>query len=343
MITYIIRRLLLLPVVLLGVTLLIFTMIQFLSPMERLVTYINSPEALRHMDLDALIAKYHLDDPAPLMYWRWLKNLFTGNLGWSESSNMTVVEAIKARFPATLELTLFSFIPVVLGGIWLGTKSAVNHNNPVDHGTRVFAIVGYALPSFVFGLLVLMIFYGVLKWLPPGRLSLDIEQIVMSDSFNRYTGMNTIDAILNWRWDVFLDAIRHLIAPTITLSYLWWAFILRITRSSMLDVMNQDYVRTARAKGLAENVVIKKHARRNALIPVTTVAGMMVMGLLGGVMITETVFDYKGLGLLTASAAQQIDVPMVIGVAMFYAALLVIINLVVDLLYAIIDPRVRLE
>lgn len=340
---YIFRRFLMLPLVVLGVTLLLFVMMQFLSPTQRLVTYINSPESLRHMNLDALIHKYHLDDPLPIMYGRWLKNLASGNLGWSQSSSMTVAEAIRTRFPATLELAIFAFIPVVLGGIWLGTKSAVHHNGAIDHSTRVFAIIGYALPSFVFGLIVLMIGYGVLNWFPPGRLSLWAEQVVNSKDFVRYTGLNTVDAIANWRWDILLDSLRHLIAPTVTLSYLWWAFILRITRSSMLDVMGQDYVRTARAKGLEEGVVIRKHARRNALIPVATVGGMMVMGLLSGVVITETVFDYKGVGLLAATAAQQIDVPMVIGIAVFYAVLLVIINLIVDLLYAIIDPRVRLE
>lgn len=343
MINYILRRFLMLPVVIIGVTLLLFIMIQFLSPTQRLVTYLSNPESLQHIDLDVLIRKYNLDDPLPTMYVRWINNLLHGNLGWSQSSQMAVTEAIRARFPATLELSIFAFIPVVLGGIWLGTLSAVHRNGVIDHATRVFAIVGYALPSFVFGLIVLMIGYGVLNWFPPGRLSLWAEQAVNSADFIRHTGMNTVDGIVNGRWDISVDSLRHLVAPTVTLSYLWWAFILRITRSSMLDVMSQDYVRTARAKGLEERVVIKKHARRNALIPVTTVAGMMVMGLLSGVMITETVFDYKGLGLLAAHAAQQIDVPMVIGIAVFYAVLLVILNLVVDLLYAVIDPRVRLE
>jgi peptide/nickel transport system permease protein len=155
--------------------------------------------------------------------------------------------------------------------------------------------------------------------------------------------MHTIDSLLNLRFDIFWDALRHIIAPVFTLACLWWAFMLRITRSSMLDVLNQDYVRTARAKGLAENVVIKKHALGNALIPVTTVAGNMLLGLLGGVMIVETVFNYPGLGLLTSTAATRLDVPCVVGVALFYAIILVLVNLVVDLLYSVIDPRVRLE
>lgn len=343
MLSYIGRRLLFLPLVLFGVTLFIFIAMSFLSPYQLVSSYIKSPDELKNQSLDDLVKKYQLDDPAHIKYFRWLGNVLRGNLGYSRSANMHVVDAIKARFPATLELTLFAIIPVVLGGIWLGSLSAIHHNSPVDHATRVFAIIGWSLPSFVFGIILLMYFYGVLGWFPPGRLSTWADMVVLSEGFTRYTGMNTLDAILNRRWDVFWDAIRHLVAPTISLSYLWWAFILRITRSSMLDVLNKDYVRTARAKGLPENMVIRRHVRRNAMIPVATVAGFMVLGMLGGLTITETVFDYKGLGLLTATAAQQLDYTCVLGTTMFYGVILVVSNLVVDVLYALIDPRVRLD
>lgn len=343
MLTYIARRLLFLPLVLFGVTVFVFIAMSFLSPYQLVSSYIKSPEELKNQSLDDLVKKYRLDDPAYVKYFRWLGNVLRGNLGYSRSANMYVAEAIKARFPATLELTLFAVIPVVLGGIWLGSLAAMHHNKPIDHVTRVFAIIGWSLPSFVFGIVLLMYFYGVLGWFPPGRLSTWADQIVLSSSFVRYTGMNTVDAILNGEWRVFWDAVRHLVAPTISLAYLWWAFILRITRSSMLDVFNKDYVRTARAKGLAENLVIRRHVRRNALIPVATVAGLMVLGMLGGLTITETVFDYKGLGLLTATAAQQLDYTCVVGTTLFYGLILVVINLVVDIMYAMIDPRVRLE
>ncbi|MCR4426481.1 MAG: ABC transporter permease [Firmicutes bacterium] len=343
MLTYIARRLLFLPVVLIGVTLLVFVAMSFLSPYQLVSAYIKSPEELKNQNLDALVRKYGLNDPIHIRYFRWLGNLLRGDLGYSQSANMFVLQAIKARFPATLELALFSFIPVVLGGIWLGTISAMHHNRFLDHATRIFAIIGWSLPSFVGGLIMLMYFYGVLGWFPPGRLSTWAYQIVLSPEFRQYTGMHTVDAILNWNWRVFWDAVRHLIAPTITLAYLWWAFILRITRSSMLDVLNKDYVRTARAKGLRERLVISRHVRRNAMIPVATVAGLMVLGLLGGMAITETVFDFKGIGLLTTTAAQQLDYTMVLGSTLFYGVLLVAANLIVDVMYAIIDPRVRLE
>ncbi|MEW6226870.1 MAG: ABC transporter permease [Bacillota bacterium] len=343
MLSYIARRLLFLPVVLFGVTALIFVATSFLSPYQLVSSYIRSPEELKNQSLDDLVKKYHLADPAYVKYFRWLNNVLHGNLGYSKSASMYVLDAIKIRFPATLELTLFAVIPVVLGGIWLGSISAMHHNDYVDHATRIFAIIGWSLPTFVFGLIVLMYFYGVLGWFPPGRLSTWANEIVLAKSFVHYTGLNTIDGILNGQWAVTWDAIRHLIAPTITLAYLWWAFILRITRSSMLDVLNKDYVRTARAKGLPEGVVVRRHVRRNALIPVVTVAGIMVLGLLGGLVITETVFDYKGIGLLAATAAQQLDYTCVVGTTLFYGLILVLVNLVVDVLYAWIDPRVRLE
>jgi peptide/nickel transport system permease protein len=345
MLNYIIRRLLFLPIVLLAVTFCIFLTTAFLSPYQMLSAYVDSPDELRRYrgNLDVLVEKYGLDEPFHVRYWSWLKKVVRGDLGYSESANMLVAEALSKRLPGTLELALFAVIPVVVGGVLLGQISAMHHNKPVDHGVRIFAIVGWSLPDFVFGLIFLMYFYGVLRWFPPGRLSVWADQIVFSSSFVRYTGLNTIDAILNGEWAVLWDALRHMVGPVITLAYLWWAFILRITRSSMLDVLNKDYVRTARAKGLPEGKVISRHVTRNAMIPVATVAGMMVIGLLGGVVIVETVFDFKGIGLLMAQGAQQLDYTLVLGTTLFFGMLLVVGNLVVDVLYAVIDPRVRLE
>ena len=343
MLNYIIRRLLMLPVVLFGITLLMFMLISTLGPWARLSTYVPSPEAEKRIDLNAMIKKYHLDDPPVKMYTRWVGNLVHGNLGWSQSAHMSVVDAIKQRYAATLELALFAMIPVIFGGVLLGVISAVHHNDPIDHTTRIFAIVGWSLPDFVLGLLVLMVFYGVLGWFPPGRVSSWASLAMMMPDYHSYTGMYLLDSMLNNRWDITLDALRHLVGPVITLAVLLWAFMLRITRSSMMDVLNQDYIRTARAKGLDEKVVINKHALRNALIPVTTVGGIMLIGLMSGVFIVETVFNFPGLGMLGSTAATALDVPMVIGEMMLIATILVLVNLLVDILYTVIDPRVQLE
>jgi len=343
MLSYIIRRMLLLPVILFGVTFLIFCVFSLLSPMERLATYVRDPNTLKSsQSVERLIAKYHLDEPFPLGYINWLERMVHLDLGWSQTANQPVSDAIKQRFPATLELVLYSIIPVILIGIWLGVISAVHHNDMLDQTIRVTAIIGWSLPTFIFGLFVLFIFYGILGWFPPGRLSAWAQDIVYTGHFNSYTHLITIDALLNGNIPIFLDALRHLIAPIITLSYISWAFLLRITRSSMLDTLQKDYIRTARAKGVDEHTVIHLHAKRNALIPVTTIAGMMIIQMMGGVMITETVFSYPGLGFWAAQSAQQLDYGTVISFALLFSTIMVIGNLVVDLSYALIDPRIRL-
>ena len=345
MLTYILRRLFMLPIVLIGVTILIFALLQLLSPFSRLAMFITDPSQLKQgpEQLQMMVEALGLDDPIPVQYWRWLKQVFHGDLGWSESARQPVMSALKSRLPGTLELALLAVIPVIFGGIWLGKLTAVYQNRPFDHIGRVVAIVGWSFPTFVFGLLAIMIFYGVLGWFPPGRISIGALRIITSDEFTSYTGMYTIDGILNGNWYVVGDALRHLIMPVISLAYLSWAMIMRVMRSSMLEAMRQDYVTTARAKGLAERVVINKHAKRNALLPVTTIAGTMFAGLMGGVVITETVFNRPGLGRFAASAATQLDIPSVLGFALFNGIVFVLMNLIVDVLYAYFDPRVRLE
>jgi len=223
-------------------------------------------------------------------------------------------------------------------------KAAVYQNTFIDNVARVFAIVGWSFPTFVFGLLALMIFYAKLPWLPAGRLSEQfIQELASGNSIIRYTGMNTIDGLLNGRLDFFWDALRHLILPVITLSYLSWALILRVMRSSMLETLRQEYVTVARAKGLTEKEVINKHAKRNALIPIATIGGLTIIGFLNGVVITETVFNYRGLGYWTADAAIHLDIITVLGLSLFHGVLLIVGNLIVDLIYVAIDPRVRLE
>lgn len=342
MLRYIIRRLLILPIVIFGLSVLIFGMLQLLDPVERAALYVTSipktPEALQ-----AIIEKYGLDQPIYVQYGNWIKDVAHGNLGWSKTAQMPVLKAIATYFPATLELAIWSFVPIIFIGTWLGVQAAVHHDSIIDHAARVFSIIGYSFPTFVFGLLVLMFFYANLQWFPPGRLSDWASAIVYSPQFHRYTGMNTFDALLNLRINIFLDAIRHLFLPALTLAYVDWALILRVTRSSVLNVVQQDYVRTARAKGMAEERVINRHILPNALIPVATVGGLLLVGLLNGVVITETVFNYHGMGLFAATAALNFDAVSVLGIALLAGSLLVFANLAVDILYSYLDPRIRLD
>jgi peptide/nickel transport system permease protein len=351
--TYIIRRLIQLPITILGVTLMIFAMLQLLTPVERSALYVQS---IPHHDgaIDAIIRKYGLDDPFYMQYWRWLVGhkdpttgemvggVLRGDLGYSRTGRQMVKDLIAQRLPATLELALWSAFPIIGIGIWLGVVSAIHHNKLIDQVVRVFVTIGWSFPTFVFGLLVLLIFYAKLKWFPPGRLSDEFTVVVMSDEFHRYTHMNTIDGLLNFRLDVFWDALRHLILPIITLSYVIWARILRVTRSSMLETLRQDYITTARSKGLTEKVVIYRHAFRNALLPVVTIGGMMIVGMLNGVVVTEVIFNYPGMGSAAARAGSSLDALAVLGFVLFGGIVLTTANLVVDILYAFLDPRIRL-
>ena len=354
MITYIIRRLLLVPVLLFGVTVLIFGMLQFLSPVERSALYVRDIPKNENA-INGIIKQYGLDKPLYEQYWRWLVGrtdtvtgkrtggILFGDFGYSRTASTTVINLIATRFPNTLDLTLWAVAPVILVGIWLGVQAAVHQNGFIDQAARIFSIIGTSFPTFVFGLLMLMIFYANLQWFPPGKISDWASQIVYSNSFHHYTSLLSIDALLNGRLDIFWDAMRHMLMPILTLSYISWATFVRVTRSSMLETLRMEYVTTARAKGLREKDVINKHARPNAMLPVVTLAGFQVIGLLGGVVITETVFNYPGIGQAAANAAAQLDVVTVLGFALFNGLILILANLVVDVLYAVIDPRVRLS
>lgn len=354
MLTYIIRRLLMVPLLLFGVTVLIFAMLQFLSPIERSALYVRDIPKNDKM-VEGIIKRYKLDRPLYEQYWIWLVGsvdpnsgernggILFGDFGYSRTGSETVANLIANRFPNTLDLTIWAVAPVILVGIWLGVQAAVHQNSIIDQAARIFSIVGTSFPTFVFGLLMLMFFYVKLGWFPPGRLSDWASVVVRNEDFHRYTTLVTFDALLNGRFDIFLDALRHMFMPILTLSYISWATFLRVTRSSMLETLRMEYVTTARAKGLTEHDVIFKHAQPNAMISVVTLAGFSVVGLLGGVVITETVFNYPGIGQAAAVAAAQLDVVTVLGFALFNGFILIVSNLVVDVLYAVVDPRVRLS
>jgi len=354
MTNYIIRRLLIMPLTLFGVTVLIFLMLNFLTPEERSALYVRDIPK-NEATMAGIIKRYGLDDPILVQYWHWLVGrkdtatgeyvggILRGNFGYSRSASQPVIELLKRRFPATVELALYTILPIISIGVWLGILAAVNHNKFIDQAARVFAILGHSLPSFVLGLLVLLFFYAKLGWFPPGRLSDWASAIVYSNEFRSYTSLITIDALLNGRIDICLDALRHLILPVTTLSTISLATYVRVTRSSMLETLRQEYVVTARAKGLKERDVVNGHARPNALIPVATLAGFTVAGLLGGAVFTETIFDYPGIGQAAGAAAAQLDVIAVLSFTLLAGLILIISNLVVDVMYAFLDPRVRLQ
>lgn len=294
-------------------------------------------------NIDEIIELYGLNAPIWEQYITWMGQVFQGNLGWSEVVGMPVTQAITTYLRATLELAIFATPLIIISGIWLGSKAAANKDRFIDHTTRAGAIIGWSLPTFWLGLVLLMVFYGYFSgFFPPERLSTEIGILVRSESFTSYTGLHFLDGILNWEWRVTLDSLRHMVLPVVTLTVVNTAYIMRLMRSSMLESLGKGYILTARAKGLPERTVINKHARRNAMIPVLTVSGFLFAAIVNGVVITESIFNYRGLGWWAWRSAVSLDASSILGFALFNGVLFVLTNLVVDLLYARFDPRVRL-
>ncbi len=280
MFRYIIRRLLLLPLVILGVTFLLFFLTQRLSPEMRASLYVKDPRQMG--SLEEVIRQYGLRDNVFKQYGRWLGQVVRGNLGYSPSANMPVSRALKEYLPATVQLALATMILVVFFGIWFGVFSAVHKNKWPDVLARVVSVGGFSLPIFVLGLLLLMLFYGKLGWFSPGGYSFQTDLIIHGSSFKMYTGFLLLDAVLNGDMRVFVDVLSHLVLPAATLCIGSFALMVRVMRSSMLEELSKDYIRTARAKGLSEWQIVYKHAGKNAVIPVITLAGIQFIRLLGG-------------------------------------------------------------
>jgi len=341
--TYIIRRLLLVIPTLLGATLLIFAVTQLFDPVARATLYITNVQQFTPENIDRIIQTYGLNDPAYLQFGRWLSQVLQGNLGFSRTARQPVLSALLERFPATAEVVITCAPIIILLGIWLGVKSAVHRDKLVDHVTRTVSIIGWSLPSFWLGIILISIFYVGLGLFPTGRLSTSAYTFVLTNpSFIRYTKLNTIDGILNGQLWITVDAIRHMVLPVAVLTTIQIALIVRIMRSSMLEALNKGYIVAARAKGLTEREVVNKHARKNALIPTITLSGLMVAGMLNGVVITETVFGINGIGLFAANSALSLDIAAVLGFTLFSGAIFILANLIVDIAYAYLDPRIRL-
>lgn len=343
MTAYIIRRLLFLVFVLFGVSILIFGLLSTFSPERRAAAYVTSPKQAENIPL--IIQEYGLDKPFYVQYGKWVQQVAKGNLGWSLVAARPVAQAFWTYFPTTLELNLLASPLVIIVGIWLGTMSGVHRDSFFDHSTRIAAIVGWSLPTFLFALILLMVFYGYLGMFSPGILSSKLSLWVANhpDEFVRYTGMYTFDGLLNGRLDITLNALRHLVLPVITQVIVVVALLMRVMRSGMIEEMNKDYIITAKAKGADFKTIYKKHAKKNALIPVITVAGQLVALSMEGSIAVEVVFSRQGMGWWLAESATQLDMPVLMSVCMFVGLVFVTSNLIIDIMYAYVDPRIRLH
>ncbi len=332
---FVARRLLLLGPMLLGITLLSFVLSQAV-PADPVTANLGEQAAADPQVVAAFRHEWGLDRPWPEQYLIYLGNLLRGNLGVSISTRQPVLLDLQQRFPATIELAVVAMGLSILIGIPLGILSALRRDTLLDQLTRVASLVGVSMPVFWLGLVALLLFYARLGWAPaPGRLSPTLPAPPL------VTGFLLVDALLARRPDVALDSLHHLALPAIVLSTYNLGVLARLMRGSTLDVLGEEYVRTARAKGLAERAVTLRHAARNALIPVVTVIGLGFGRLLSGAVIIESVFAWPGLGLYAFRSATSLDFPAIMGVGIVIATVYTAANLLVDIAYAAIDPRVQ--
>src|SRR5215210_5241332 len=333
MLRFVVRRLLLLVPILIGLSLLVFIWIRALpaSPAVSLLGERATPETIRQIE-----RQYGLDKPVYVQYLRYMETVAKGDLGTTIRTRRPVTDELRERFPATIELTGAALIFAVLLGIPLGFVAAKRYGTWIDHASLLASLIGVSIPVFFLAILLKYVFAVKLGLLPTvGRISVLIN-------IDHPTNFYTIDALLAGDMGAFWDVLKHLMLPAIALGSIPLAVIARITRAAVLDVQNEDYVRTARAKGVSPYRVDTRHVLRNALLPITTIIGLQTGLLLSGAVLTETVFAWPGMGTLLVDAIDTRDFPVLQGGILFLAVIFVFVNLLVDLSYALINPRIRL-
>jgi peptide/nickel transport system permease protein len=318
----------------LGVSIIAFSLIH-LAPGDPARTMLG--ERASQEQIDAIRERYGLDKPLYIQYGIWLQGALQGDLGRSITTREKVTTEIAARLPNTVELAIAAMIFATLIGGIAGIVSATKQYSITDYTFMGIALFGISMPVFWLGIMLMMIFGAYLGWLPiGGRIDLLIP-------FHRVTGFMVFDSIITGNLPALTSVLQHLILPAVALGTIPMAMIARVTRSSMLEVLRQDFIRTERAKGLSERMVIYKHAVRNAMVPVVTVIGLNFGLLLAGAILTETVFSWPGVGRLVVEAVYERDYPLVVGCILIFAIIFVIVNLITDIFYTYIDPRIKYE
>jgi peptide/nickel transport system permease protein len=329
---YVIQRLLMIIPVLFGVSILTFSL-AYLVPGDpaRLAA---GPQASQAM-YEQLREEFGLDDPLPVQYWHYVTGLVQGDWGDSILSRRPVLSDLGTFWPATLELVLVAMTIATVVGVPLGIVAAVRADRMADHASRIISLLGVSMPAFWLAILMQLLFGLRLDWLPiSGRLP------TLTPPPDPITRLYLVDSLLRGEWATFREAFSHIILPALTLSFASLATIARFTRASLLDVLHNDYVRTARAKGLTERRVVMRHAMRNAFIPTLTMIGLSFGWSMGGSVLVETVFDWPGIGLYATKSALTLDFMPIMGIALLYGIVFSLINIVIDISYGLLDPRV---
>lgn len=332
---YILRRLILTIPLMFGVTLIAFIISQAV-PADPVTANLGQKAMSDPKIVAAFRAEWGLDKPVYEQYLVYMGNLLRGNLGKSIKSRRPVSEDLKAFLPATIELATASIVFGVVVGLSFGLLSAMWRNSWLDHIVRIISLLGVSVPVFWLALLALFVLYSRWGWFPgPGRVDIGLA------APTQITGLYTVDALLTGNWTAFNNALSHLLLPALVLGSFTTGLITRVTRSAMLDVLGEDFIRTARGKGLSARMVTIRHALRNAAIPVVTVIGFSYGNLLAGTVLTESIFAWPGIGQYAYRASTSLDFPAIMGVSMVIAFIFILTNLIADILYFILDPRLR--
>ena len=347
---FLLNRLLMIPVTLLVVTAVIYGAIMFSPPYLRATLYMSAkeqeglyqltPEQIE-MVARPIVARRHLDAPYPVQYGLWLSQILRGEWGYGPSIRDEVLPYLLRRSPVTAELTLYSLLFFIPLGLFSGVIAARRKDRVVDRGFRLAAYCATAIPPLILAAVLLSIFYVGINWFPPERLSTTNNLLVQEANFHQYTGLITLDGLLNNRPDISLDAARRLVMPVITVSLLHWATLARVTRTTMLDELQKEYVTAARARGVSERALVWRHAFRNTLAPALNSSALSASSLLTGILVVERLFAFHGISDIFNPAWVAPDAPVAMGFIVYCVTVVTLMMFILDLLMAIFDPLVR--
>ena len=346
---FLLRRLLAVLATLIMVTATLYAVLMLAPAEERAELYLpkgnsNNPSLQPEGMVERIIEEKGLNDPFPVQYLRWVAHLVQGNWGWSPSLRGNVLDALVTRTPATAELTLYSVLLLVPLGIASGVISGHRQNRLPDHAFRVLAFTATSVPPFILALVLLTVFYAGLRWFPPGRVGITEGLVVSSASFTSFTGLLTLDGLLNGRTDITINALRHLVLPAVTLCLAHWATLGRVTRAAMIEELGKDYILAARGRGLPRQSVIWCHALRNVVVPALNSTALSAAALVTGVFVIEAVFGFPGVSeLITKAMVYQTDTPLAMGFALYSVLVVSPLMLILDILQGVMDPRIREE
>lgn len=351
-IAFLARRLLFVPITLLVITAVLYAIVMLVPPERR--AYLYLPPKVSAADvlpddplIQGLIEKYHLRDPFPVQYFSWLGRLLQGDWGWSFTAKQEVLPFLMARTPVTLELLIYSTLLFVPVGLLTGVLAAARRGRRTEHGMQLAAFVGTSIPAFVMAIVMMSLFYVGLHWFPLDRISDATKADMRQLNFQYYTGLLTIDGLFNGRPDITLEALHHLALPALVLAVAQWATLSRITRISVLEEIDRDYIMVAHAKGLKGRQVVWGHATRNALVPILTASALSAAMLVSNLYLVEVLFNFHGVSdifLLTTAQASQFgtfDPAPALGLAVYTVVLVLLIMLVLDILQALVNPQLR--